>query len=245
MNSFDVYFMGKVMEGHDPAQVKEDIGKQFKVFGDKLEHMFSGSAVRVKANVDVTLAGKFREIFRQAGALVEIIPAGEPVELLEKAVAKAESKAPGDNDTDDLYELLPAHSGSLIDCAVPVEAIPIPLTEDFGMAPAGALLPEAKPESPLELDTSHMETVPYHTNLADDAALTQEELLIPDISHLQVNEPNGGNLADELTDEEPQVLPDISHLDAAPANTGTLEDCEEKKEPTPIPDLSNLRISDD
>lgn len=242
MNSFDVYFLGKVMEGHDLEQVKSKISEKFKVFDYKLEHMFSGNAVRVKADVDVTLAGKYREIFRELGALVDIVPAGEPVELIEKAASIAAHPESADEEE---FELLPAKSGSLIDTAPDEVPSQIPDTDAFGLSPPGALLPEAHPESPLELDISHMETLPLDSGPVEHFAEQDEDMAIPDTSHLQAADPAGENLVVELEEQEAQPLPDISHLDAAPANTGSLEDCKEEKEPTPIPDLSKISISYD
>ncbi|MGV6825817.1 MAG: hypothetical protein ACWA5Q_02465 [bacterium] len=241
MNTFDVYFLGKVMEGENPEEVKEKIGKHFKVFGDKLDHMFSGHPVRIKADVDVTLAGKFRQIFREFGALVEIVTAGETLELIEKA-HQEKSAATSDQEA---FELLPAHTGTLLDIAPKVEPIPIPDTIDFGLSPPGALIPEAQPDSPLEVRLDHMETVPFDAGDFDDLAKDEEELVVPDISHLQANDPGGKNLADDLPQKPAQPIPDISHIDAAPANTGSLEDCVEEKEPVEIPDISSITFDRD
>ncbi len=73
---FDVYFSGEVLEGFELDEVKAAVGRIFKIEGPQLEALFSGKPVRIKKNLSVERAGKFRKLFRDSGALVQIVPAG-------------------------------------------------------------------------------------------------------------------------------------------------------------------------
>ncbi|PVV15187.1 MAG: hypothetical protein B6D72_02530, partial [gamma proteobacterium symbiont of Ctena orbiculata] len=77
-DTYDVYFSGAIIKNNEPAEVKRKIGAVFKLEGEKLDRLFSGKPVPIKRGIDMDRAIKFRVTFRDAGALVDIVPAGDP-----------------------------------------------------------------------------------------------------------------------------------------------------------------------
>ena len=78
MQAFDIYFLGEMLPDTDPADVKRRVAKLFKVTEDAVDRLFSGKPLRVKQNVDAETASRYRAAFRDAGALLEIVPNGAP-----------------------------------------------------------------------------------------------------------------------------------------------------------------------
>ena len=199
MKSFDIYFCGDILGSHDLAQVKANLGKQFKLTGGKLDALFSGKPVRIKSAVDVDTAGKYREVFRRAGGIVEIVPAGQPP--MGAAVAKpapaaqprtaapVEPASPPSAAPDGEMELLPARTGSLIDVArrepPPVEAD----IDQFDLAPVGSPFPEHEPVPPANIVTDHIQAAPPNSGSLEEFAQHKEPVAIPDISTMAALSP--------------------------------------------------------
>ena len=78
MQAFDVYFLGEILPESNPADVRRQVARLFKVQDDAVERLFSGKPVRVKQAVDVDTASRYRALFRDAGALLQIVPSGGP-----------------------------------------------------------------------------------------------------------------------------------------------------------------------
>jgi len=67
-----VVFKGEVLIGHDVERVKQNLAKKFKLSSLVIERLFSGEPVVVKKNIERQKALKYREAFRQAGAVCTI-----------------------------------------------------------------------------------------------------------------------------------------------------------------------------
>ena len=76
MHGFDIYFAGEIAAGQNLAEVKARIGKAFGLSDDKLDALFCGNPVRIKANLKAEEAGNYRQVFLDAGGLVVIVPTG-------------------------------------------------------------------------------------------------------------------------------------------------------------------------
>jgi len=165
---YDIFFAGKTLPGEDPLEVRRKVGTLFKAQDEALERLFSGTAVRVKAGVDQETAIKYRVAFRNAGALVEIQPANQ-------------TAPPGS------LSLLPPNTGSLIDCAPGIEALPLPDISDYALSPEGAALDETSPAPPPEIDTSGLSLGPAGSGSLEEFHHSVEPASIPDIEHLQLD----------------------------------------------------------
>lgn len=234
MKVFDIYFFGQLTGSFDPEAVKNNIGNRFKLAGDKLEKLFSGKPVLIKSGVDASTAGKYRETFRQAGALIDIVPSGQ------KPVApKLAPEAPVRETTPGTLKILPLEAGDLSDIARSTPPLEVPAADEFSLSPAGALLPESEPEPVQEIDTSHLEAVPPNSGSLEEFGQVPEPAPIPDISGLETVAPDKGDLSDTAEPVEPAPIPDLDHLEA---HASSLEDCVEEKEEKPIPDISDMKL---
>lgn len=176
---FDIIFSGQLLEGNNLDEVKKRIEKIFKADSDLLDRLFSGKPVIIKSGVDDETATKYRVAFRKAGALIEIKPSN--------------NKVPGDisppHNVLNNLTLFPANTGSLIDCAKQVTPQPIPDIDHISLASIGAVLDESPDPEPAEIDTSGLSVNPPNSGSLEDCKKEVEPYPIPDITHLDVDEP--------------------------------------------------------
>jgi hypothetical protein len=238
---YDVYFSGATIKDSDPADVKRKIGAVFKLQGEKLDRLFSGKPIPIKKGVDMNRAIKFRVTFRDAGALVDIVPAGDrppapkparpspPPEQTRVATADSrpvtseltfadgpmEPAADADDEITPIavpaYDLSSAQGFDLSDCAPSVEPAEIPDISALDMEKPGSTLDESAEPEPLTIDTSALE----------------------------LDKP-GVTLIEETPPAPPEI--DTAELSMAPANQGSLEDCQIPLEPAPVPNIDHLKI---
>jgi hypothetical protein len=184
---FDIFFSGQIMEGQDPAEVRERIRRLFNAQDDQLQRLFSGEPVRIKGGADEDEASKYRVAFRDAGALVEIklaeAAASDSISAAAPAVAVAGEKEDGG------LTLLPPNTGSLIDCAREIEPQEIPDISSLNLAPEGTLIDESEETPPAEIDTGDLTVSPAQSGSLEDCRQPVEPYPIPDISNLQMESP--------------------------------------------------------
>ena len=71
--TYNIIFRGKILPGHDLAQVKAKIGQLFKLDDAKVEIVFSGKPVALKKGCDVEATKKLRAVLTKVGAEIEIM----------------------------------------------------------------------------------------------------------------------------------------------------------------------------
>ncbi len=204
---FDIFFSGQIMAGQDETAVRARLGRIFNATPEQLDRLFSGRPVKIKAGVDIEKAGRYRVSFRNAGALIEIKPAAATTATPAAAPRKPPPPAGA------RMELLPARTGSLIDCAPRVAPAVIPGAERLAFGDDSTPLDDRPPPPPARIDTSGLTLGPARP----DTAL------------------------DERPPPPPARI-DTSGLTLGPANTGSLEDCQPPAEAVRIPDISALEI---
>lgn len=72
--SFDIYFSGLVLPGHEPSEVAEKLEVKTRLSRDKVDILFSGKRNLIKKNLDKAGALKFAEMMSKLGAKVEVHP---------------------------------------------------------------------------------------------------------------------------------------------------------------------------
>lgn len=72
--SYRLVFEGKIVEGYQCEQVKQNLSAFFKINGDRIEQMFSGKPITLKKNLDFSSANQFSQTLHKAGALCRIDP---------------------------------------------------------------------------------------------------------------------------------------------------------------------------
>jgi hypothetical protein len=164
MQTFDVYFLGELAPGADRARVQLEVARLFKISPDAAQRLFSGRAVRVKQGVDVEVASRYRAAFRDAGALLQIVPAGDPPPS-PAAVATAPTPV------------------------TPVAAAGVASGADatgMQLAEPGATIDETPPPPVADIDTSGLSAMPANTGSLEDCKVEKPPHPIPDISHLEI-----------------------------------------------------------
>ena len=209
---FDVYFSGEILDGYETEQVKQAVGDLFKLSGPKLEALFAGVPVRVKKNLSVEKAGRFRKVFLESGALVQIVPAGQepPEEPAPQPLTRRASPAPASQAGEAGLQLAPMEpletasrqpepridTSSLqirsdegpIESPQPTEQAPLPDISNLSMAPLEAS-PGSDPEPRAKIpDTSHLEIAPPETGSLEDCAEEKPARPLPDISNLSLED---------------------------------------------------------
>lgn len=179
---FNVVFSGETVAGADPATVKANVGRLFRVEGATLDRLFSGQNVILKKGIDQAAAMKIRAAMKQAGAIARLVDLAAP-EAPPPAPATPPVPTPAP------ASLTVAGVGS--DLIRPEErTLPEPVVVDLSgisMAPPRAelLRPDERPVVvPVVVDTSAMSMAPPGTPLEE---LREERPPVnPDISHLRL-----------------------------------------------------------
>ncbi|MCG8426486.1 MAG: hypothetical protein MI754_03910 [Chromatiales bacterium] len=181
---YDIYFAGEILPDQDTEKVRIAVGKIFNVTGPKLEHLFSGKPIRVKVDIDEETAVQYRVAFRDAGALVQIRPTGSGPAPAAKPAQEKPSTQPQQTGS---FELLPANTGDLLDCAPPDPVFQEPNLTDITLAPAGETIVNPEPVPPAEIDTHNLTMSEPRTGSLEDIQIKREPQPIPDISHLHLD----------------------------------------------------------
>lgn len=170
---YSVIFTGRIVEGAEPAAVKANLARLFKVDAARVESMFAGKPVVIKKNLDAEKARSYRDALAQAGAAVSVVEDGGPnaapspppaAPPASPAVAPAANAAPPQ----------PPQAPNLTIAEVGVTIIehqPVPApdfdTTQFDLAEVGVTLVEPKVVPPPDFDTSGMSLDPPGTQLTD------------------------------------------------------------------------------
>lgn len=163
------------MDGADADQVRLRLRQLFELSEEDAARLFGGRPVIIKRGVDTAMASRFREVFREAGALVQVVPVG----------ASGKSVSSADESGVDSH---PASTESR-------SATPPGLY----LAPAGDAQPlEAQSTAqPRKIDISHLSLVPGDDWTLADCTPHLPPIALPDIRHLSILVPR-----DESYDED-------------------------------------------
>lgn len=205
--TYNIYFSGNIMKGQNPEEVRKKIGTLFKLDGAKLDRLFSGQPMPIKKNINMDQAVKYRLAFREAGALLDIRPAG--IDQPPPASSPRPGRAP---ETQESLTLSPPNNFDLSDCTVPVTPQEIPDISDLTLDTPGSILDEGDSVEPLEIDTDALELAKSGMTL--DQAVPQPAVDI-DTSTLELDPANQGSLEEYRQTLDPVPLPDIDHLNLA------------------------------
>lgn len=219
---YDIIFSGDLVAGRDPAQVRSEFARLFKVDPAAIEHLFRGRPVIIKKGLDRQTADKYKAALERVGAVCE---------LRMQAVVEA---APAEK----------AEDGSTLTIA-PVGVVltasrEVPRPEfDLGrmsLAPPGADLREGVDSVVVvpSFDLSTFSIAPPGIELIGEKA--GEPVRLPDPGDMTMDEP-GADL-DTRAPPPAAPLPDISGITLAPPGTAVLRSGEAKPLPVP-PDTSN------
>jgi len=161
---FDLCFDGALQPDADPDLVRQRLAAAFRLDDQGLARLFCGKRVFIRHEVDVTTAAKLDRVFKQAGALLEIIPC-------------------------DVAATPPDDVG-----AAPLEPEPTPEPDPpaaesgLSLAPAGGFIEMTPAVKMPDLDTSHLSIVSEADWTLEDCEQTTAPAPVADISHLTLVE---------------------------------------------------------
>ncbi len=173
---FDLFFSGRVMEGSDPSEVRKKIGKLFSANEKTLDKLFSDQPVCVKSGVDQDTASRYRLAFREAGAILEI----------KQSVTETAPGSDMEGPHRATYTLLPANTGSLIDCAPVINPTVIAENPAIKLSPPGTDIDTSAADTPPQIDTSHLSLNPPNTGTLEDCRVDTKPTPQPDTSKLKL-----------------------------------------------------------
>lgn len=187
---YDIFFSGQVINGQDESETRTQIGQMFKANQQQLEHLFSGTPVKVKSNIDLDQAVKYRLAFRNAGALIDIKPlASESVQPAPLAESKDTPVTTPIEPEAVTLDLLPPQTGSLIDCAPEISPTPIPDISRISLASTGATIDESELAPPANINTGDLSLNPANTGSLEDCQKNVQPAKISDINALEIINP--------------------------------------------------------
>ena len=258
---YNIYFSGEVMQGQDPAAVREALGQLFRADEATLDKLFSGKAQSVKRNCDKATALKYKQAMEKAGARPLIkqaeAPAERPLTAAEKIAALAAAPDAG------------TYSDSSAGQADEPATETADGDGDFDVAEAGAdvLKPEERAEPVVaDIDTDHLDVDATVDRLSEEPPPPPPS---PDTSHLSMGEvgedipvldtgveplspdtdalslsPEGTDFSDCAPPEPAPPAVDLSSIDLAPEGSDVLEDEYKRSEEAAAPDTDHISLED-
>ena len=211
-SDYKIVFAGQLVEGADPAEVRSNFAKLFKIEAARVEKLFSGNPVVIKKGFDEANARKYQAVLQKAGAIVELsaqssatttaatvepepaAPAPEaattstPPPSSEAASAASESPAKPEPAAD---EVPATTTGGSQTAADDVPAGP-PVAPDFSVADPGVLLVEHAPVAAANIDTNHLDMAEVGVTLVEHISMPEPEFDLKDLTLA----PPGAVLAD-------------------------------------------------
>lgn len=186
MARYEIAFSAQLVPGAQLETVKANIAKLFQADEQRLALLFSGRRIVIKNNLDEAGAEKYRSTLERAGVLVEVVdmdsqieeivltaPAPAPAPVISAPAPVAANDNPGRLKVAPRDEYMAAFSE--------VDA------PDFGIAPLGNDLQDAKPDSSApELDLTQFSLAPTGSDLGELKRAPAGPA--PDISHLKLQD---------------------------------------------------------
>lgn len=194
-DKYDLFFSGQIMDGQEKTEVRARVARIFRATETQLNRLFSGDPIPIKKGVDMDTAIKYRVTLRDAGALIDVVPARSP-EPQSSAPAQPSAPPPASGTAVSSaaeglqFTLAPPRTGSLEDCAPESHPVEIPDISGLHLAPeTEPLAPQGAISTP-EIDTSALRLFPADTGDLRDCQTETPPLPLPDISDLRLIDPD-------------------------------------------------------
>ncbi|MGQ7958504.1 hypothetical protein ACUTAF_12480 [Pseudomonas sp. SP16.1] len=180
MSRYEIAFSGQLVPGAQPEQVKANLARLFQADTQRIAQLFSGRRIVIKSNLDAAAAQKYRVTLERAGARVEVVDMGLPVEEVELAPPLVGEPVP-------LAAAMPRGRLQVAPRDEYMAAFSDVDAPDFGIAPVGADLQDAKPAAAApRVDLSQFSLAPVGSDMGQ--ARGEPAAPAPDTSHLKLQE---------------------------------------------------------
>ena len=210
-SEFDLFLTGQLAQGVEAGQVRVQLAQLFKMPPEKIDALLQSAPVVLKRGLNWDAAKRYRMAIKQAGALSEIRPAGQP--LAQNAAPEATSVPESPNKEENRWQLAAVGADVLLPSEKKIVASRLDEFADFTLrAQEGNLLDDAeytaKTSAPnflgqsLDLLPSGSDVLAEHERAAPAAAAVVPPSF--DIAAL------GERLSPPKVPDAP--APDVSHL---------------------------------
>ena len=182
MSRYEIAFSGQLVPGAQPELVKANMAKLFQADAQRIAQLFSGRRIVIKNNLDAAGAEKYRATLERAGARVEVVDMDILIEEVELAPPPPAEPAPA-------TVAVSARVGRLQ--VAPRDEYMAAFSDvdapDFGIAPVGADLQDARPDAEAPaVDLSQFSLAPVGSDMGQ--AKTAAAAPAPDTSHLKLQD---------------------------------------------------------
>ena len=240
-----VIFRGDIVLGKNLVDVKQKLAQLFKVDDARIERLFTGKPVPLKANTSLAQAKKYQAILNQAGIVTVIIDnsAANANAASEKSAAKttaAASIAPVINS--DVNATASVETATSSKTATTTVAP----TTTFSLAPAGSDLLDSKQQASVApVDTAHLSLSPQEGNI-----VKEDERLAPlpatiDLDSLEWDIADAGEILLKESEREKIQALDIDTNDLSISDVGStlLKDEDRHRVEEVDVDISHIKLA--
>lgn len=233
---YDIYFTGKLVEGHTSLQAQQQFAQLFKMTPEKVDSYFTGQPQLLKRNIDKAQALKYKQALHKAGMLTAF-KAHQEQASLEPSTETAPKP------TQAAVVSTAASNPSAVTQTESVQ--PIQPETKLTIAPTGSdVLNDNERRQPehRDIDTSAIKLV---SPFLDPEPINQEPInqqQAPDTSHLTIAA-SGVDLLEGHHSEWVELDLDLSALELAPTGT-LLEQSNEEKPEINNPDISQISVAE-
>ena len=229
---FRLVFAAELVEGQHAAVVKKRLAAVLKLDDERMEVLFSGKSVVVKKAADKQTAARFSEVFKKAGARLQVIAVNSESE---PPVSTAPTAA-----TPGSLDVLPAGAEMLTSEERPeVVAVDVDTSHLSVQSAVFAVDEPVQADSGPNVDHISMAELGTQIGASSDSLLA--ETVIAEID-ADFDLAEVGAILGELERTEPMVEPPEPDFDLA--EPGADLDTTTRAAPPPPPDTSHLKIDD-
>ena len=189
MSRYEIAYSGELAPGAKLEQVEANLARLFQADAQRIAALFSGRRIVIKQGLDYDSVEKYRQAMARAGAVAEVRPMPVDVEEIELAPAPAEEPAAAPQ-----VSVHPASASSTGPSPQPLKVTPRDEymaafanveAPDFGIAPAGVDLQDARPEAKApDVDLSQFSLAPVGSDMGERRRASDAP--VPDTSHLKL-----------------------------------------------------------
>ncbi len=190
--SYQVIFVGKIIEHADFDMVKTNVARVFSLPPDRVDKLFSGRRIVLKKDIDQTTAERYKTTLQRAGALCEI-------EDTQAATPESTQVAPDELMTvaepgSQIGEHVEVANATIDTSGMDMAEVGITLAEsesvpdahidtgDINMAEAGITLAEPKEVVDVQIDTSGIDMAEVGITLAEPEEFLEAEFDLSDLT---------------------------------------------------------------
>lgn len=206
---YRLVFSGEVLEGQHRAVVKKRLSALLKLEGERLDRLFSDTAVTLKKNTDKDDAARFVSAFRKCGAVLQVLPVDAQTQP--EAAESDEAAQEAQSGVQSGMTVAPRGADLLSEDERRHVATPDIVTDHLALTDAPQNSDDEPPPADVP-DTQHIEVAEVGADLNPDAQPAVPSVNLDDID-FEVEEP--GSDISRAAAEKPPEPPDTSHIKLA------------------------------